>query len=826
MTYPKRFLRLLVAGAIGSAAYAQEAATAVEGAIPAGGADAVQESWRFLEVPPLWVVALILVPGAFAISALAYWRESIGTRMRWSLITLRFLSFMLLLGVLFRPVFVRQEQSIIQPEVLILFDDSGSMAGEDGYVGNDDARAQVSALTGEAPEKVSRADLAEAIRPRLIAAAEAGGYVPRTFRFADDLAPLVDGRKLDARGASTALGDAVRAAIASHRGRYVTDIVVVSDGRSNLGSAVEEVAGTARAAGIAVDTILVGDDRTEVNVAVELVDAPEAVLEGDQIAIAARVSARGTGGGTVSLQLEEVSTTNPGDVRLVAVQEVPLVESGDRIVLVAGRDALDFGASERRFRLRVDPLEDERVLDDNELTFNVTVNREKVRVLYVEGYPRWEYRFLNAELSRMDARIDVQLYLLSATPDFQQDRTKGLASLKRVPTSREELLENYDVVILGDINPYDISPDPAKGEEFVRSLFEFVERGGGLCVIAGQYDMPRSIAGSDFADLLPVELDRGGISVLDVPTDEEWRYALEEPAAPHEIVRLVDDIERNRLLWEDKEGLTGFYWHYPIRGSKPGAQVLLRHTDSKLGGGTERDPLLVAGYYPSGRTLFMAIEASYRWRNRFGFRYYETFWRNTLRWLALGRMRSGDRRFELEALRSEYDISERVTLEARVLDSDFRPSEAASQEIMIEGPDGEEMPMELQAVTGRAGLFRGTFQPERPGRHAAKIAAGGDEASPDTEVRTEFDVALPSLENQDPSPDPGAMERFASLSGGVFASALDLSDALEEAFPPDQERREPVSSQLDDAWDRWATLLAALALLGVEWILRKKAELV
>ncbi len=790
------------------------------------GADAVQETWRFLEVPALWIVALLLIPGALAISALAYWRESLSAKMRWSLITLRFLSFMLLLAVLFRPVFVRQEQSVIQPEVLILFDDSGSMAREDGYVGNDKARAAVRELTGEAPEKASRADVAEAIRPRIAAAAEAAGYMPRTFRFADDLAPLVDGRALDARGASTAIGDAIRAAIAGHRGRYVTDIVVVSDGRSNLGSAVEEVAGTARAAGIAVDTILVGDDRTEVNVAVELVDAPEAVLEGDQIAIAARVSARGTDGGTVSLQLEEISASNPSDVRLVAVQEVPLVESGDRIVLVAGRDALDFGASERRFRLRVDPLEDERVLDDNELTFNVTVNREKIRVLYVEGYPRWEYRFLNAELSRMDARIDVQLYLLSATPDFQQDRTKGLPPLQRVPTSREELLENYDVVILGDVNPYDISPDPAKGEEFVRSLFEFVERGGGLCVIAGQYDMPRSVAGSDFAELLPVELDRAGISVLDVPTDEEWRYGLEEPAAPHEIVRLVDDIERNRLLWEDKEGLKGFYWHYPVRGAKPGAQVLLRHTDSKLGGGTERDPLLVAGYYPSGRTLFMAIEASYRWRHRFGFRYYETFWRNTLRWLALGRMRSGDRRFELEALRSEYDISERVTLEARVLDSDFRPSEAPSQEIVIEGPDGEEVPMELQVVSGIPGLFRGTFQPERPGRHAAKIAAGGDDASPKSEVRTEFDVVLPSRENQDPSPDPGAMERLASLSGGVSASAFDLTDALEEAFPPDQERREPVSSQLDDAWDRWATLLAALALLGVEWILRKRAELV
>ena len=131
-----------------------------------------------------------------------------------------------------------------------------------------------------------------------------------------------------------------------------------------------------------------GDDRTEVNLAIELLDSPSSVLEGDQIEIAARVSARGTDGGSVVLQLEELSTTGSDEVRIVTSEEVPLVDSGDRVVLVAGRDALDYGSSERRFRLRVEPLEGERVTDDNQLTVSVTVTREKVRVLYVEGYPR------------------------------------------------------------------------------------------------------------------------------------------------------------------------------------------------------------------------------------------------------------------------------------------------------------------------------------------------------------------------------------------------------------------------------------------------------
>ena len=53
----------------------------------------------------------------------------------------------------------------------------------------------------------------------------------------------------------------------------------------------------------------------------------------------------------------------------------------------------------------------------------------------------------------------------------------------------------------------------------------------------------------------------------------------------------------------------------------------------------------------------------------------------------------------------------------------------------------------------------------------------------------------------------------------------DLTALLDE-FPGGEERREPISTQLDDVWDTWTTLLLALGLLSAEWILRKRVELV
>ena len=53
-----------------------------------------------------------------------------------------------------------------------------------------------------------------------------------------------------------------------------------------------------------------------------------------------------------------------------------------------------------------------------------------------------------------------------------------------------------------------------------------------------------------------------------------------------------------------------------------------------------------------------------------------------------------------------------------------------------------------------------------------------------------------------------------------------LGELFERDFPGREERRDPISARLDDVWDRWATLIAALAILSLEWVLRKRFELV
>lgn len=785
---------------------------------PAGESTGLRESFRLLDVPELWIVVFVLLPLCAIVAWIGYGREALPPRARALLAGLRFCALVLLLCVLFRPVFVQKREEIKQAEVLVLVDDSASMHRRDAYAGDDKQRAALSALANRQAESSMRVELARATLEReILPELKQRGYAPHLYRFADTLEAVEDLSTLSGRGHATHLGSALQQALAGHRGRHVTGVVIVSDGRSNGGVSPLEAARGAGAAGTPVHTLVVGDARPERNIVVELAEAPPSVLDGDEIEVSARVLGRGTpGGATARVILEELSDNR--EPRPLDEKECELREDGERVVLFAPPNTSDQRVDERRFRISVPPLPDETLRDDNAVEFSVHIAPEKIRVLYVDAYPRYEYRFLHTLLQRSDSNVVVQCYLLSATPDFLQESTRGVPSLTSVPTGRKELLDGYDVIILGDVNPYAISPDPARCEEFLSSLHEFVERGGGLVFIAGEYDNPRSYVGTPVEEILPVILDRSGMASFESDTTKAFHPRLEDPANPHEVVRLTQDPKVNRELWEDEGGLSGFYWFFPVLRAKPGSQVLLRHPTAENSHG--RYPLLVTGYFPAGRTLFLGVDETWRWRFRYGDRYHERFWRNAIRWVALGRLKSGDRRVQLDSLRTRYNLDERVSLEARVLDEDYRPSERPAQTARLSQPEGATSEIKLNLVPDRPGLYRASFDVERPGLYSVWIESDGQRVA-----STDFEVVLPSRENADPSPDPTTLQAIASMSGG---RALDLAHAkdLLGAFPGHEERREPISSELRDAWDNWGTLLFALALLSGEWILRKRWELI
>ena len=796
------------------------ALTAVQSAEPET-LTGTSQTLEFLDLPQLWILVLVLIPLLVLVSFAGYWRESLSTRSKVVLSALRFGSLLILLLVLFRPVFEKRREEVLPAEVVVLVDDSASMLRRDAYVGNEPATKAVKELApktvqGQDPTRLAIAEAA--LEKKLLPHLRENGYEPRLFRFSEGLTPFQDWESTVGGGSATHVGSAIQKTLAYHRGRHVTDILLVSDGRNNGGSVPADAARASGVGGIPVHSLIIGDTRPVKNLVLELVEAPASALAGDEIAISVRLSGRGIDSTkTAEILLVEIGQDGQSD-RVLAVETVPVEEEGTRVVLLAPPSEGRLRSEERRFKVSVEPVPDETLLDDNQLAITTRITAQRIRVLYVDGYPRWEYRYLKNLLLRADENLVMQVFLLSATVDFVQESSPGLESLTSVPITREELLDNYDVVILGDVSPSAISPDPAKCDEFMASLREFVQRGGGLLMQAGEYNNPRDFVDTPLEELVPVVLDATGTIAFEGNARESFRPVLELPSAPHEIVRLHSDVATNRQLWEEEGGLRGQYWFSPVVRSKPGTQTLLRHPTASNTYG--RYPLLVTGYFPSGRTMFLGIDSTWMWRYHFGDRYHERFWRNAIRWLALGRLRSGDRRVRIDSLRNTYDLDERIVLEARVLDEDYRPSESPTQTVYYEDPWRNTEELTLELVQDRPGLYRASFDVGRPGSYKAWTERDGKR-----NASTEFDVILPSQENSEPSPDPELLRLLASVSGGRTAELSNLAQLMAE-FPGDEDRRQPISAELEDAWDTWTSLLLLLALLSTEWIMRKRLELI
>ncbi len=783
-------------------------------------------TFRLLEAPPGWVVALVIVPAIVLLVALVYRREgqTAPPRARFLCGALRALVFAALFLFLFRPVRETHEVEIEKSVVPILLDGSASMQRSDAYAGGD-AGERLAALSGlpgvEGVAATSRAELLQAIlgRPATDPSVVLGdrGEV-KLYSFGDELRSLAAPGDLRAEGQHTRLGSAIAEVLAEYgsRGKPVSDLLVFSDGRNNSGLDPLEAAERAALDGVRILAVGVGDPNEPQNVAIESVRAPDVALVNDDVAFEVVISSKGYEGRSSSLLLRQ-----KGASEVLASREVVLPKDGRELTEIL------FWRPEREgeydLEISVARLGGEQFLDDNLRAHHLRVDPEEIRVLYVEGYPRWEYRFLKSTLLRAK-NMRAQCLLLDADKDFIQESSEGVPALIGFPPEKRDLFE-YDVIILGDVAPYRIASTVEDSERALRNLKEFVEVGGGLIMIAGVLDAPRAYAGTPLEDVLPVVLG---------DADEERRLAgeevqapfrprLENPIDPHEVVRLEPDLQKNRRLWEDPEvGLPPQEWYYPVHKAKGGAEVMLRHP--RNGNQFGNHVLLASTFYPTGRTMFVAFDSTWLWRKFYGDRYTERFWRAAVRHVALNKLRRTNKRFELVTDKSLYDIHEAIQISARVRDVDFQPVSYPKQAVQLAGEDGRVTPIELANVDPEEGLFEGTIRTGLPGTYQVWIEdpAGRE---PGRLSPKSFRVQVPRLEWENPVLARDTLEAIAAATHGEYFGLDEVEEALAAVKGEVRERPrgEPSRAEL---WSSFPALLAFLALLAAEWILRKKYNLI
>ncbi|HWE37689.1 MAG TPA: glutamine amidotransferase, partial [Isosphaeraceae bacterium] len=690
--------------------------------------------------PWLWLV-LIGLGAAFLVWTYRgiYLRSE--RRLIGGLLLLRGAGLLALVLALAKPTWTRENDLVDPGRVAVLLDNSASMSLAD-------------------PSGPTRFELAKAAVDRLKRAVEGDRSGPRVEVDVFDLngSPLAPGAKPDA--GRTDLVRGVNETVARLRSRPLAALVLVSDGNDNTGRPdLRELADTpvpVHAVGFAADPKAGGLD-----LAVRTVRAPARALVHNQIKVDVTVTK--TGGPATRADL---AIRRGRDSFASQAVDLPAGDAEQTVSLTLTPSQTGTFV----FTAGITGPSGEPLLSNNAAHFPLRVDSEPVRILYVEGFLRYEYKFLK---NRFEDDPDVSLVSVvrRANPDHPETRS----GVELISADR---LKNLDVVILGDMEAGYLNPD-----EYQALLKWLNEKNHALLVLGGYRSFgPDGFRTTPLAEALPVNFAEGP----PYQSEEPFSLELTEEGRRHPIFEISGDRTRDAATWSAAPQLSGTSL---VRGAKPGADVLAVDPRAQVGG----KPAVVVAVqrFGAGHTMALAADTTWRWSRLTRVlgrsdTLYARFWSQAVRWLS-GRSVDDQRPpLVVSTDRPDYDVGKAVTV--RAVRQPRAGQDLSNAEVAVEvaGPSGKPASVPLRANSAEPDAFTGTFYPAAGGRYevAATLSGGG---KPLANQATEFLVHGADLELSDPGTNRAALRSLASATGGQYVDAKDAETLA--AKIPRKERR-------------------------------------
>ena len=599
------------------------------------------------------------------------------------------------------------------------------------------------------------------------------------FSFADHVARVEDPNTVVPSGDSTKLIESLTDFLGGHSGAALAAVVVLSDGATNgMDGDLGELSGY----GVPVHTIGFGAPVIEGDIELAEVLTPHSAAPASDVT--ARVVLRHAASGEVRLRVRDGES-------VLASETFQL----DGNAPVAMRD-VTFSSGLKGLRDLTFELESAGadVLPQNNVQHRLLeVDERSYRVLYLEGEPRWEFKFLRRAVAEDDAIEMVSWLRTTPRKTYRQGVSGDDELASGFPASVEELY-GYDLVVLGSL-PASVLDD-AQHE----LLDEFVsDRGGAVLALAGRHAL--ADGGWDVKPLaraLPVRIERtptGTYSSIEGsvrPTPQALGVAFTDIGDPGwDTLPPIGDYQSVGMI-------------------KPGATTLLEVVHANAA-----SPLLVEQPYGFGRTAILATSTTWRWRMRTepDDARHSRFWRQLLRHMA-GSAQPRER-FTIAANEDE------LLLSLALKDDRFEPVRDTQAKARITAPDGATYEADLIEEVGEgagAGMFTHRFLPPIPGIYRVDVALT-DADGADTAYTSQLArVGGINREFMGAGLNRGLLERIAAASGGAYWASSDL-DGLASAisFGGAGIREE----HLLPLWDMPLLFIVLLLLKSAEWVLRR-----
>jgi len=773
----------------------------------------------------LWIGLVLLIPiGYFIYTRQRKNLSTLPRKVQIILTATRLTVLAIMIAILAGPYLKIDHQVTKRPIVAILYDESQSMALPAGPYGSNDDLLAVAAAAGhevdgeelEADVKQSLSEMSRAaVADSLIQHADedllqklSEEHDVRYYHFARDPKAFAPDNKADstqeedtgesAAGTITAshLGDAIHHVLDEAAGQQVVAMLMLSDGQNTGGSSPAQAARSAAEIGTKIFTVPLGAVDRLPDVSIVDVYTSGLVALGDTVSVHVTVESHGFDGRPITVELkdgEELIATQQFTTRDAEHQHVELNFEADR----AGPRYLTVNIPSQ-------PEEVEQLRANNADSALVRISEEKIRVLLIDGLPRWDFRFLKNAIRRDNGLAGRTESIPDVIVETEWRRLTDEQQQAAIPESLDELAE-YHTIILGDVSPELLTDD------LVDLLSRAVrDRGVGLIVEAGTQSMPHRY-GTIFQELLPVRLAPATAGV-EAPVYEPYEIQVTSDGLIHETMRLYDDPGRNNRVWSN---MPPYYWCAAAEQPAPAATVLA--WNAQLEGRFGKTPLIAYHYAGDGKVMFIGTDSTWAWRQNVGDRFFYKFWGQAIRFVAKRDESESNKSFiEVRPVRAQP--GEEAKIELMAFDSQGEPLTTPTREIEVLVPGGRQT-IELTADKSKAGRYTAKFTPDVPGVHRLVYQPpdGGDS------VDATLQVLLAPEEFRRPNVNRPTLELIATSTGGEMLNLSDLATIADKV-----EGKAELKSLHREAtlWDNWLVLLLLITVYSIDVGIRRLMGLI
>ena len=753
-------------------------------------------------VSPILIAITALILGIFSWSFYKSTPEDVKKSRRRGMLIMRILFFILLLGILLKPIISLDLERDHKKTLAVLIDSSSSMGITDPRInikdiareaianGNLDPSASLDSSPDTLPQSPSsRFKIAEqALNNDKINLLKRLGEKTEivTYNFGgtiNDSSP-----SSEPKGTETSIGNALHEVLRRHSADDLGGILLISDGANNEGKAIVPVAEDLRERGIPVFAYAVGTDSPR-DTAIKSIELPSVALAEDAVPVTIQFNQQGMAGEKGKLII------SMSGAKAIEKEFVFSDEENQEITV----PIIPKKSGEYQISATIETSIGEILDNNNSFSRGLRVLDSSLKVLMIESSPRWEFKYVQAMLLR-ERRIDLDCFLAGADPIVA--RTENSPYLESFPDTREQLF-NYDLIMFGDINPDQIP------ENTIENISSFVSNGGGsLIIMAGKRFTPSSYRNTELQNLIPVELAPTRLGGNSNNAQRPILLDITEAGLNEGFLNLEEDPDLAKQRWSK---LPPIFWSVKTLGAKPAAKTYLTHPDGDY-------PIVAIQKYGAGEVLWIGTENTWRWRKNTGDLYHTRFWGQIVQRMAGRRLATGSRRSELRSDRAIAKEGENFTVFARLLDENFLPREDETIEATLvksNSNTADSKKVTLRAVPGSPGYYRSEFSAEDQGRYRLTII--DDESS-----GIDLNVRGADREFAKTAIDEKTLKEIADITNGSYLREENLNDL------PTIAKIEPAKIKISREATLWSSPLYLILLLlpiTIEWFMRKFAEL-